>query len=53
MRGIFSGLGSVTVMLAGLGLCLVFAFYDALRQNLTAGEGTASVATNEPAGPTA
>ena len=45
MRGIAAGLGSVTVMLAGLGLCLVFAAYDAVRQGFSGSPpGGASVA---------
>ena len=38
MRGIVAGLGNVALMLGGLGLCLVFAAYDALRQGSSTSE---------------
>ena len=36
MRGIVGGLGSVAIMVAGLALCLILAFYDALKQSVSA-----------------
>jgi hypothetical protein len=51
MRGIVAGLGSVTVTVAGLALCLLLAAYGAVKQGLSAAPAGGSVtvgAPNEP-----
>ena len=49
MRGIAAGLANVGVMVAGLGLCLAFAAYDAVKQGFSAASVRGSVAaTGEP-----